>query len=223
MKRILIADSDAESRSLIAKYAHFEGYSTSETGDGKTAVSMCRQNPFNIVILDVTISGMEDGLSVLKTIRTFSQIPVLILSAQCSQADRIRGLEAGADDYMAKPFSTRELLLRVGIILRRNASPQTMLSQKLVSDNIHIDITARRVFVDENPISLTPKEFDLLTLLLGHPNVAFSRKRLLDMVWGGELSKDTRTLDTHIKQIRRAISPYSDRIVTLRGVGYRFE
>ena len=124
---------------------------------------------------------------------------------------------------MAKPFSPQELLLRVGIILRRNVTPQALLSQKLVSDNIYIDITARRVFVDEEPINLTPKEFDLLTLLLGHPNVAFSRKQLLDMVWGGELPTDTRTLDTHIKQIRRAIAPYSDRIITLRGVGYRFE
>ena len=124
---------------------------------------------------------------------------------------------------MAKPFAPKELMLRVAAILRRGLSHDKALPQTLVSEQIRIDLTARRVFVDDRQISLTPKEFDLLTLLVGHPNVAFSRKQILEMIWGGELSGDTRTLDTHIKQIRHAIAPYSDRIVTLRGVGYRFE
>lgn len=222
MRRILIVDSDTESRALIAKYARLEGHEATEASDGETAISLCRQNTFDLMIMDAA-TPETGGLSTLKTIRTFSQIPTLILSSLCSVEDRILGLEAGADDYMAKPFSPKELVLRVAALLKRGHSPEHSSHQELVSDQIRIDLTARRVFVDGVQINLTPKEFDLLTLLAGHPNVAFSRKRLLDLVWGGELSGGTRTLDTHIKQVRHAIAPYSDRIVTLRGVGYRFE
>lgn len=221
MRRILLADSDTESRALIAKHARLEGYDTAEASDGETAVSLCRQSNFDLMILDVTIPGL-DGFSVIQTVRAFSRIPVLVLSSRCDEADRIRGLEAGADDYMAKPFSVKELMLRVAVILKRSSSPEHKF-QELVNESIRIDLTSRRVYVDGTPIALTPKEFDLLTLMVGHPNVAFSRKQLLDMVWGGDLPNDTRTLDTHIKQIRHAIAPYNDRIITLRGVGYRFE
>ena len=222
MRRILIVDSDTETRALIAKYARLEGYEATEASDGETAISLCRQSTFDLMILDITVPGLC-GFTTLRTIRAFSQIPVLILSSLCSEEDRIRGLEAGADDYMAKPFSIKELMLRTAAILKRGHSAEQLFHQELVSGQIRIDLTARRVFVDDVQINLTPKEFDLLTLLVGHPNVAFSRKRLLDLVWGGELSGGTRTLDTHIKQVRHAIAPYSDRIITLRGVGYRFE
>ncbi len=222
MKRILIVDSDTQTRALIARYARLEGHEATEVSDGETAISLCRQNTFDFMIMDIALPGM-DGLTALKTIRTFSQIPTLILSALCSTEERILGLEAGADDYMSKPFSHKELGLRVAAILRRCHHTERPANQELVSGEIRVDLAARRVFVDGNQITMTPKEFDLLTLLMGQPNVAFSRKSLLDMVWGGELSGGTRTLDTHIKQVRRAIAPYSDRIVTLRGVGYRFE
>ena len=173
-----------------------------EAGDGETALSLSRQqNAFDLMVLAVNLPGM-DGFTVLKAVRTFSAIPVLILSSKNTAEDRIHGLELGADDYMTKPFSARELLRSGGLVL---------------------DLTARRVEVDGRQINLTPREFDLLTVLMSHPDVAFSRKRLLDIIWGGELSTDTRTLDTHIQHIRCAIVPYSDRIVTLRGVGYRFE
>ena len=222
MRRMLVVDGDAEVRSMIARFIRLDGYEVTEASDFETAVSLCRQSSYDLMILDVNIPGM-DGFSVLRTVRTFSQMPILILSALCSEDDRIRGLELGADDYMGKPFAPKELMLRVSAILKRGISHDQLLPQVLVSEQIRIDLTARRVFVDERQISLTPKEFDLLTLLLGHPNVAFSRKQILEMIWGGELSGDTRTLDTHIKQIRHAIAPYSNRIVTLRGVGYRFE
>jgi DNA-binding response OmpR family regulator len=218
----LIVDSDVDDRALIAKHARLEGYEATEASDGETAISLCRQSHFDLMILEAAIPGL-DGFSTLHTVRTFSQLPVLILSSRCSEADRIRGLELGADDYMAKPFSTKELMLRVAAILKRGPAAEPTTPQLLNSQAISIDLTARRVYVDDVAVSLTPKEFNLLTLMVSHPNVAFSRKQLLDMVWGGELPVDTRTLDTHIKQIRRAISPYSDRIVTLRGVGYRFE
>lgn len=153
----------------------------------------------------------------------FSGPYFIMLTERTSEQDRIHGLELGADDYMTKPFSPRELMLRISAILKRGKSLDSLEPQSIERDGIYIDLTARRVLVDGTLVSLTPKEFDLLTLLASHPDVVFSRKKLLDTVWGGELPEDTRTLDTHIKQVRHAISPYSDRIVTLRGVGYRFE
>ncbi len=222
MRRILIVDSDTDIRTLIAKYVRLEGYEATETGDGETAVSLCRHNTYDLIIMEPDLPGI-DGFSVLQTLRICSQIPVLLLSSRCTEEDRIHGLELGADDYMAKPFSPQELMLRISAILRRGPSTEQLTPYTIQNSGINIDVTARRVTVDEVPVTLTPKEFDLLTLLTSHPNVAFSRKQLLDIIWGGELPQDTRTLDTHIKQIRRAIQPYSDRVVTLRGVGYRFE
>lgn len=222
MRRILIVDNDMDSRTLIAKYVRLEGYEATESGDGETAVSLCRHNSYDLIIMEPALPGL-DGFSILRTLRLCSQVPVLLLSNRCSEEDRIRGLELGADDYMGKPFSPHELMLRIAAILRRGHSSEQPPPYSIHNGGIYIEVTARRVTIDETPVTLTPKEFDLLTLLVSHPNVAFSRKQLLDIVWGGELPQDTRTLDTHIKQIRRAIQPYSDRVVTLRGVGYRFE
>lgn len=222
MKRILIVDSDMAVRGQIGRHARLEGYEVAEAGDGYTAVSMCRQNAFDIIILAILLPEM-DGFSVCQTIRSFSQVPILMLTERTSEQDRIHGLELGADDYMTKPFSPRELMLRISAILKRGKSLDSLEPQSIERDGIYIDLTARRVHVDGTLVSLTPKEFDLLALLASHPDVVFSRKKLLDTVWGGELPEDTCTLDTHIKQVRHAISPYSDRIVTLRGVGYRFE
>ena len=222
MKRILIVDSDMAVRGQIGRYARLEGYEVAEAGDGYTAVSMCRQNAFDIIILAILLPEM-DGFSVCQTIRSFSQIPILMLTERTSEQDRIRGLELGADDYMTKPFSPRELMLRISAILKRGRALDSIAPQYIEREGINIDLTDSRVMVDGTLVSLTPKEFDLLALLAGHPDVVFSRKKLLDTVWGGELPEDTRTLDTHIKQVRHAIQPYSDRIVTLRGAGYRFE
>ena len=223
MKRILIVDNDRAVRSQVGKYARLEGYEVAEAGDGDTAVSLCRQNAFDFVILAILLPKM-DGFAVCQAIRSFSQVPILVLSERNSEQDRIHGLELGADDYMAKPFSPRELMLRISAILKRGGQLEALKNAQCIErEGIRIDLTARRLTVDGAAVSLTPKEFDLLTLLAGHPDVVFSRKKLLDTVWGGELPEDTRTLDTHIKQVRHAIAPYSDRIVTLRGVGYRFE
>ena len=222
MKRILIVDSDMAVRSQIGRCARLEGYEVAEASDGYTAISLCRQSTFDLVILAILLPEL-DGFSVCQTIRSFSHVPILILSGCSSETDRIRGLELGADDYVAKPFSPRELMLRVSAILKRGPILDAMTPQFIECAGISIDLTARRVVVDGKAVSLTPKEFDLLALLAGHPDVVFSRKKILDVVWGGELPEDTRTLDTHIKQVRHAIAPYSDRIVTLRGIGYRFE
>lgn len=222
MKRFLLVDPDQAVRSEIAKCIHLDGHEATEVGDGETAISLCRQNAFDLLIMDVNIPGL-DGFSVIQTIRTFSRIPIVVTSALSEVADRIRGLEAGADDYIAKPFVRRELMLRVASLLRRTASSEPVLPQILSNGGISIDFSARRLAVDGKTVGMTPKEFDLLSLLVSHPDMVFSRKQLLDIVWGGESSGSTRTLDTHIKQVRHAIAPYGERIVTLRGVGYRFE
>lgn len=222
MKRILIVDGDMAVRNQVGRHARLEGYEVAEAGDGYTAVSLCRQNTFDIIILAILLPEM-DGFSVCQAIRSFSQVPIIMLTECRGEQDRIHGLELGADDYMTKPFSPRELMLRISAILKRGPVLEPSMPQCIQRDGIVIDLTARRVTVDGNHVNLTPKEFDLLTLLASHPDVVFSRKKLLDTVWGSELPEDTRTLDTHIKQVRHAIHPYSDRIVTLRGVGYRFE
>ena len=212
MKRILVVDGDMTVRAQIGRYARLEGYDVAEASDGYTAVALCRQSTFDFVILAVMLPEL-DGFSVCQTIRSFSQVPILILSERGDEADRIRGLELGADDYVVKPFSPRELMLRISAIMKRGPLLDSMRQQSIEQDGIYIDLIARRVTVDGTQVGLTPKDFDVL----------FSRKKILDTVWGGDLPEDTRTLDTHIKQIRRAITPHNDRIVTLRGVGYRFE
>lgn len=222
MKRILIVDGDMAVHAQIGRYARLEGYDVAEASDGYTAVALFRQSTFDFVILAVMLPEL-DGFSVCQTIRSFSQVPILILSERGDEADRIRGLELGADDYVVKPFSPRELMLRISAIMKRGPLLDSMRQRSIEQDGIYIDLIARRVMVDGNQVSLTPKEFDVLALLAANPDVVVSRKKILDTVWGGDLPEDTRTLDTHIKQVRRAITPYSDRIVTLRGVGYRFE
>lgn len=223
MKRILIVDVDDRVRCKIARHAHLAGYEVAEASEGDTAVSLCRESLFDLVVLAILLPGM-DGFRTCQIIRTFSSIPILMLSTQGSPLDRIRGLEVGADDYMVKPFCPRELMLRISTILKRGTGSTRPGSPNLLTTGgICIDLSARRVMVDGHAVSLTPKEFDLLVLLAHNRDIAFSRKQLLNAVWGGELPEETRTLDTHIKQIRHAIDPYSSRIVTLRGVGYRFE
>lgn len=222
MKRILIVDNDAVVRGEIARCARMEGYEVAEVSEGSAAVALCRQSPFDFVILSILLPD-GDGFSICRLLRSFTQVPILILSSCGEEADRVRGLEAGADDYVVKPFSPRELMLRISAILRRGPVLSSEMPKTIRQAGILIDLNARRVTVDGTPVSLTPKEFDLLSLLAANPDVVFSRKKLLDAVWGGEPTGDTRTLDTHIKQVRRAIAPYSHHIVTLRGVGYRFE
>ena len=206
MRHILIADSDPSVRTLVGDHARSEGYLVAEAEDGDTAVTMHQQNPFDFVLLSAQLSG-RDGFSACQVIRSFSPVPIMLASS------------SGADDFVQKPLEPKEVLLRISAILKRSSGHP----RQLISGGITVDLTARRTMVDGVSISLTPKEFDLLSLLMSQPDVALSRRRLLEAVWGGELNRGTRTLDTHIKQIRRAITPYSGRIVTLRGVGYRFD
>ena len=224
MVKVLVVEDEASIREMIALNLRLAGMEAVEADSAEAALPLLEQRPgCDAAILDVMLPGMN-GFSLCETIRrTDQKIGIIILSAKGQEQDKIRGLSIGADDYMTKPFSARELLLRISAILKRCSTLASEEAEVLRSGGLVLDLTARRVEVDGRQINLTPREFDLLTVLMSHPDVAFSRKRLLDIIWGGELSTDTRTLDTHIQHIRCAIVPYSDRIVTLRGVGYRFE
>lgn len=223
MRRILIADDEEKIRSIIKKYAALEDYETTEAQDGLSAVELCRQQDFDIIILDVMMPEL-DGFSACREIRKFTSTPIVMLSARGEEYDRIHGFQLGADDYVVKPFSPKELMMRLGAILQRSGGSQRLVSHEVFRfRSLSVDFTGRQVLIDEQPVRLSPKEYDLFFYLVRNRGIALTRERLLGNVWGYDFYGDDRTLDTHIKLLRKALGPYSSCIVTLRGVGYRFE
>ena len=225
MYRILVTDDEEKIRMLIRKYAEFEGHQVTEAENGMQAVELCRREPekFDIIIMDVMMPEL-DGFSAVKEIRRVSSAPVLMLSARGEEYDRIHGFELGVDDYVVKPFSPKELMMRVNAIMNR-VRPQTAAARRNVVtfEGLVIDFDARIVTVDGERTELSPKEYDLLAYMINNKNLALTREMLISNVWGYDFYGDDRTLDTHIKLLRRSLGPYSKFIVTLRGVGYRFE
>ncbi len=220
--KLLIVDDEQGIRSIIRKYAEFEGYTVDEAADGMEAVDKCRSNSYDLIIMDVMMPEL-DGFSAVREIRKTASTPVIMLSARGEEYDRIHGFELGVDDYVVKPFSPRELMMRVSAILKRSAQSATAKDELKIGDGLYIDFSARQVTVDGKPIELSPKAYDLLFYMARNRGVALSRDKLLAEVWGYDFFGDDRTLDTHIKLLRRELGPYADRITTLRGVGYRFE
>ena len=218
--KLLIVDDEARIRSLIAKYAAIEGYETDEAADGMEAVTRCRENNYDLIIMDVMMPEL-DGFSAVRVIRKDSKTPVIMLSARGEEYDRIHGFELGIDDYVVKPFSPKELMMRVGAVLKRTAGQAA--DEILTFDGLSIDFTARRVSIDGQELDLSPKEYELLFYMVRNRGIALSREKLISDVWGYDFFGDDRTLDTHIKLLRRELGKYADRITTLRGVGYRFE
>ena len=222
MYHILVVDDEENIRQLIKKYANYEGYKVTEASDGLEALEICGQCSFDLIVLDVMMPEL-DGFSALRRLRQEDRrTPVLMLSARGEEYDRIRGFELGVDDYVVKPFSPKELRLRVAAILRR-AGEHEDLREVYTVEGITADFTGRRVLVDGAPVEMTPKEYDLFFYLVKNRNIALPREKLISDVWGYDFYGDERTLDTHIKLLRKSLGPYSGRIVTLRGVGYRFE
>lgn len=227
MAKILICDDEAGLRSVIKRYAVFEGHEVREAGDGAEAVALCGREAFDIIIMDVMMPGL-DGFSAVREIRKTASTPVIMLSARGEEYDRIRGFEVGVDDYVVKPFSSKEIMLRIQAILRRVAQVQTagadgaghLVYQK---DGLVADMTAYKVMVDGDQPKMAPKEYDLLFFLIRNKNIAVPRERIMTEVWGYDYCGDDRTLDTHIKLLRRSLGPYADFIKTLRGLGYRFD
>ena len=225
MYRILVVDDEDKIRALIRKYAEFEGNQVTEAKNGMEAVTLCRRDPkaFDIIIMDVMMPEL-DGFSAVAEIRKVCSTPVLMLSARGEEYDRIHGFELGVDDYVVKPFSPKELMMRVTAIMNR-VRPQAEERQRNVMEfgGLSIDLDGRIVTVDGHRVELSPKEYDLLVYMARNKNIALTREMLITNVWGYDFYGDDRTLDTHIKLLRRSLGPYSGYIVTLRGVGYRFE
>lgn len=228
MYTILVVDDEVRIRSIIKKYAEFEGHTVVEAGDGLEAVYLCRNNEYDIVIMDIMMPEL-DGFSACREIRKISQVPIIMLSARGEEYDRINGFEVGIDDYVVKPFSPKELMLRVEAVMkrtRRGGSTAVNTPNEVVEiggGGLKADITARIVYIDGERIDMSPKEYDLFFYLLANRNIALTREKLLTEVWGYDFFGDARTLDTHIKLLRKSLGRYADCIVTLRGVGYRFD
>ncbi len=225
MYHILVTDDEEKIRMLIRKYAEFEGHQVTEAENGMQAVELCRKTPekFDIIIMDVMMPEL-DGFSAVREIRKVCSAPVLMLSARGEEYDKIHGFELGVDDYVVKPFSPKELMMRITAIMNRvRPSAGAQRRNTAAYEGLSVDFDARIVTVDGARVELSPKEYDLLIYMINNRNLALTREMLITNVWGYDFYGDDRTLDTHIKLLRRSLGPYSKFIVTLRGVGYRFE
>ena len=221
MAKILVVDDEIKIREIIKEYAEFEGYEVAQAEDGMQAVEMVKNQDFDIIIMDVMMPKL-DGYSACKEIRKIKQIPVIMLSARGEEYDKLFGFEIGVDDYVVKPFSPKELMARIRAVLNR-ASASQRTEDVIKYEGLEINFTAREVKIDGEKVSMTPKEYDLLFYLVKNMNVALSREKLLEEVWGFDFYGDDRTVDTHIKMLRNSLGKYRNLIVTLRGMGYKFE
>lgn len=228
MYHILVVDDEARIRELITKYAVFAGHRVTEASDGMEAVLLCRKETFDIIIMDIMMPEL-DGFSACREIRKISQTPIIMLSARGEEYDKINGFELGIDDYVVKPFSPKELILRIEAVMKRVNRPiethESRENEIIEFDGgaLKADLTARIVYINGERVEMSPKEYDLFFYMLKNKNIALSREKLLNEVWGYDFYGDARTLDTHIKLLRKSLGDYSRYIVTLRGVGYRFE
>ena len=223
--RILVVDDEVQIRDIICKYAVFSGYEAEEAKNGMEAVEKCRRREYDIVIMDIMMPEL-DGFSAVREIRKFSSVPIIMLSARTEDYDKISGFELGADDYVEKPFSPKILMLRVAALLKRaggNGTDEGEKTEIYRIEGLCVDVSARIVTVDGARAEMSPKEYDLLFYMIRNRGLALSREKLITSVWGYDYYGDDRTLDTHIKLLRKSLGKYSEYIVTLRGVGYRFE
>ena len=223
MYKILIVDDEAKIREVLCEYAEFEGYAPDQAGDGMEAVQKCRQNHYDLVLMDVMMPKL-DGFSAVKEIKKIKDIPVIMLSARGEEYDKLFGFEIGADDYVVKPFSPKEVMARINAVLKRNTvKKESDTVRTLKFEGLEIDMAGRNVFVDGKKAELTPKEYELLFYMVKNEGIALSREKLLSDVWGYDFYGDDRTVDTHVKMLRGNLKEYRKFIVTLRGMGYKFE
>lgn len=224
MYKILVVDDEDKIREVLREYAEFEGYEVTEAKDGMEAVRICREKDFDVIVMDVMMPKL-DGFSACKEIRKFKSTPFLMLSARGEEYDKLFGFEIGVDDYVVKPFSPKEVMARIHVIINRNSrqKPEENQKERIELDGLTIDMAGRNVYVDGVKAEMTPKEYDLLFYLVRNQNLALTRDKLLNDVWGYEFFGDDRTVDTHIKMLRNSLGKYRDYIVTLRGLGYKFE
>lgn len=222
--KILVVDDEPKIRNVVKEYANFEGYDVDEAENGMVAIDMCKKNDYSIIIMDIMMPKL-DGYSAIKEIKKSKDIPVIMLSARGEEYDKLFGFEIGIDDYIVKPFSPKELMARINAVISRTKKNNNSEEEKekFVFDGLEVDKLGRTVMVDGVKKELTPKEFDLLVYLIINKGIALSREKILSEVWGYDFFGDDRTVDTHIKMLRNSIEDYRDRIVTVRGMGYKFE
>jgi DNA-binding response OmpR family regulator len=223
MSKLLIVEDDATVRETLALNLRAEGFEVVEAADGESGLEVGRSGNFDLVVLDVMLPKL-DGLTVCRLLRRESRVPIVLLTARGTEADKIIGLETGADDYIVKPFSLGEFLARVRAALRRGAAAPATTS--LESGDLRLDLEGRRAFLRGTQLALAPREFELLAALMRNRGVALTRELLLARVWGETYDGDTRTVDVHVRWLRKKIEadPGSpERIETVRGIGYRFE
>ncbi len=219
MTRILIVDDEQSIREVVREYAQLNGYEADEAADGLQALDKVTDNDYDCVILDVMMPKL-DGFSACKQIKKIKKIPIIMLSARQEEYDKLFGFELGVDDYVVKPFSPKELMARVKVVLDRSRKHENEI---LKFDGLVIDVEGRSVTVDGEKANLTPKEIDLLLYMVKNRNIALSRTNLLEKVWDYDYFGDDRTVDTHVKMLRHNLGKYRDHIVTVRGMGYKFE
>ena len=224
MAKILICDDEPGLRAVIKRYAQFDGHETAEAGNGMEAVEACKKERFDIIIMDIMMPEL-DGFSAVKEIRKNSDVPIIMLSARGEEYDKVLGFEYGVDDYVVKPFSSKEIMLRIAAILRRKTSPASDNGKHEIftKDGFSADMTAYKILIDGKQVELAPKLYDLLFFLIRNRGVAVPREKILTSVWGYKNIDDVRTLDTHMKLLRKALGPHAGLITTLRGHGYRLE
>ncbi|MDD2533162.1 MAG: response regulator transcription factor [Eubacteriales bacterium] len=219
--KVLLVDDDPRIRTMVREYATAENWQFMEAGNGEEALQILLAHAFDLIVLDVMMPKI-DGWTTLRKIRETNTVPVILLTARAEEYDRLLGFELGVDDYVSKPFSPRELVARMKALLKRSGVTATQ-SQIVVIEGLRVDLTSHQTFIDNKPVALTPKEFDLLAFLMSRPRQVFTRDQLLNHVWGYDYFGDARTVDTHVRSLREKIEPYRHLIATVWGTGYRFE
>ena len=225
MPRILVVDDEPDICQMIRRYAEHDGYETVGVSDGTEAVTICQKEDFDIIIMDVMMPDM-DGYAACRKIRENKDIPVLMLSARGEEYDKLFGFEVGVDDYVTKPFSPKELMARINVIIKRHAKPQEKSekeSSALKFGGLEIDTLGHTLFVDGEKVDLTAKEYDVLLYLASNKGIVLTRDQILSAVWGYDYFGEDRTVDWQIKLLRNKLGKYREMIHTVRGVGYKFD
>ena len=224
MAHVLMVDDEARIRDIVTQYLKFEGYTCDEAANGKQAVEMAEKTAYDLIIMDVMMPFM-DGITALRVLRQSSAVPVILLTAKGEEYDKVFGFELGADDYVVKPFSPKELMARVKAILKRtqrseeNAAAQQAYTYKMLT----VNPVSYEAYIDGRKLSLTPKEFELLLCFIKNKGAVLTREQLLNEVWGYDFYGESRTVDTHIKMLRNNLGEYRELIKTVWGVGYRYD
>ena len=221
MAKLLIVDDEEKIREIIKKYAVFEGHTVIEAKDGMDAIEKFKNHSCDLIILDIMMPEL-DGFSVAKEIRKTSSVPIIMLSARSEEYDKIHGFELGIDDYVVKPFSPKELFMRVEAVLKRTLNSNTNISDVFSYETLLVDFTAHLIYIDNEKITLSPKEYDLLVYLIKNKGIALTRERLISDVWGYEYAGETRAVDMKISNLRKKLD-LGDAIRAIPKLGYRLE